>query len=76
MDKKITFTEKIYKKIFELLEKHPEGMRCTDLAREVKAFDKSLHPKTINGLIWKLVEKYPDKIYKPQKGLFRLTKYR
>jgi hypothetical protein len=46
------------------------------LAAEIKASDTSLHPKTVNGCIWKLVEKFPDKVYKPSKGLFRLTKYR
>jgi len=38
--------------------------------------DNTLHPKTVNGSIWKLVEKYPDKVYKPSKGLFRLLKYK
>jgi len=30
------------------------------------------HPKTINGCVWKLVEKFPEKVYKPEKGLFML----
>lgn len=76
MEKKTTATEKIHKKIFELLEKHPDGMRWSDLAKKIKALDKTFHPKTINGLIWKLVEKYPDTVYKPEKGLFRLLKYK
>ncbi len=38
--------------------------------------DPTLHPKTVNGRVWKLVENHPDKVYKPSKGLFRLLKYR
>lgn len=70
-----TITGRIYRTIFKLLEQHPEGLRWADLLKMVKAADPSLHPKTVNGCIWKLVEKFPDKVYKPQKGLFRLTKY-
>ena len=70
-----TITGKIYIIIFDLLEQHPKGMRWVDLLNEIKAADPSLHPKTINGCVWKLVEKFPDKVYKPEKGIFRLTKY-
>jgi len=62
-------------KALELLEQHPEGMHWSELLATVKVSDPTLHPKTINGCIWKLVDKYPDKVYKPSKGLFRLLKY-
>lgn len=67
-------THQITAKIFELLEKHKEGLQWAELARKVKASNSSFHPKTINGVIWKLVENFPDKIYKPSKGLFKLLK--
>jgi hypothetical protein len=70
-----TKTGQITAKAFELLEHHPEGMRWADLAREIKA-SGSFHPKTVNGLIWQLPGKYPDKVYKPSKGVFRLLKYK
>lgn len=70
-----TITERIYTIIFELLEQHPEGLRWSELLREIKDTDPSLHPKTVNGCVWKLIERYPDKVYKPSKGLFRLCKY-
>jgi len=73
MEQKVT--HKITAKIFELLEKHPEGMRWVDLRKEVEA-DKSFHPKTVNGLIWRLTEKFPDKVYRPSKGVFRLLKFK
>lgn len=72
MEKPIT--HQITDKIFELLEVHPEGMRWVDLR---KAFENtSFHPKTVNGIIWLLAEKHPDKVYKPEKGVFRLTKFK
>lgn len=71
-----TITGRIYAKIFELLEQHPEGLRWTDLLTQVEESDPTLHPKTVNGCVWKLVEKYPNEVYKPSKGLFRLTKFK
>lgn len=63
-----TITKKIEDMVFELLEKHPDGMRWKDLDAQIKNADHSLHPKTINGTIWKLPQKYPAK----SDGLFRL----
>lgn len=73
---KTTITGRIYAKSLELLEEHPEGLRWSELTSKVKEYDHSFHPKTINGCIWKLVEKFPDQVYKPSKGLFRLSKYK
>jgi Fe2+ or Zn2+ uptake regulation protein len=69
-------TERINAKVFELLEKHPEGLHWSELLSKIKASDPTFHPKTVNGCIWKLVENFPDRIYKPSKGLFRLLKYK
>lgn len=73
---KSTITGRIYAIIFELLEKNPEGIRWTDLLSKIREADRSFHPKTVNGCVWKLIEKFPDKVYKPSKGLFRLLKYK
>jgi hypothetical protein len=70
-----TITGRIYLIIFDLLEKHPEGIRWVDQLKMIKEADPSLHPKTVNGCVWKLVEKFPDKVHKPEKGLFQLKKY-
>ncbi|NCU43951.1 NUDIX hydrolase [Candidatus Saccharibacteria bacterium] len=72
----MTITSQVYEIIFEALEHNPDGLQWSELARIVKQKDPNLHPKTVNGLIWKLVEKNPDKVYKPEKGRFRLVKYR
>ena len=69
-------TERIYLKAFELLEKNKNGLRWSELLSKIKESDPTFHPKTVNGCIWKLVERYPDKVYKPSKGLFRLVKYK
>ncbi len=69
-------TERINAKAFELLEKNPEGLRWSELLSKIKSSDPAFHPKTVNGCVWKLVENFPDKIYKPSKGLFRLLKYK
>lgn len=69
-------THRIYETIFNLLEKNPKGLRWSELLVKVAEENSSFHPKTVNGCVWKLVEKYPEKVYKPQKGLFRLTKFR
>ena len=71
-----TITGRINAKAFELLEQHPEGLRWSELLSKIKESDHTLHPKTVNGCVWKLVEKFPEKVYKPSKGLFRLVKYR
>ena len=68
-------THQIYDRIFVLLEKNPEGVRWSELLKKLGA-NKKFHPKTVNGCVWKLVEKYPDKVYKPEKGLFRLKKFK
>ncbi len=59
-----------------LLEENPEGLRWVDLLAGIQKSDPDLHPKTINGCVWKLLENFPEKVYKPSKGLFRLLKYK
>jgi hypothetical protein len=69
-------THRIYETIFDLLENNPQGLHWSELLKKIKEEDSSFHPKTVNGCVWKLIEKYPDKVYKPEKGLFRLLKYK
>ncbi len=69
-------THRISAKALELLEQHPEGLQWSELARKIREAEPSFHPKTVNGIIWKLIAKYPDQVYKPSKGLFRLLKYK
>lgn len=74
--KSVPITHQIYETIFKLLEKNPDGLRWVDLNKMVEESNSNYHPKTVNGCVWKVIEKYPDKVYKPKKGLFRLLKYK
>ena len=69
-------TERINATALRLLERHPEGLRWTELRTKIEESDSSLHPKTVNGCVWKLVERYPDRVYKPSKGLFKLVDHK
>lgn len=71
----LTATGRINLKTLDLLDKNPDGLRWSDLVSKIIASDSSFHPKTVNGCIWKLTERFPNSVYKPEKGLFRLTKY-
>jgi hypothetical protein len=71
-----TITGRINAKALDLLDKNPQGLRWVDLALMIKKYDPSFHPKTVNGCIWKLTKKFPDRVYNPTKGLFRLLKYK
>ena len=73
---KTAVTGRINARALELLEGHPEGLRWSELLSKIKESDSSFHPKTVNGCVWKLVEKFPDRVYKPSKGIFRLLKYK
>lgn len=72
--KKVPITHQINNKAIELLESTPDGIRWTDLNSRLQKEFPNFHPKTINGCVWKLIEKFPDKVYKPEKGLFKIIK--
>lgn len=72
--KKIPITHQINNKALELLENAPNGIRWTDLNTQLEQTFPDFHPKTINGCVWKLTEKFPDKVYKPEKGLFMIRR--
>mgnify|MGYP000096514316 CR=1 FL=1 len=69
-------TERIKAKAFELLEQHPEGLRYSELRNSIQLADASFNSNTINGSIWNLDTAFPEKVYKPSKGLYRLTKHK
>lgn len=68
-------TQQINEKALAFLAKRPEGIRWAEMIRMLEKAFPDFHPKTINGCVWKLVEKYPDKVYKPEKGLFKMKKF-
>jgi hypothetical protein len=60
----------------DLLGQHPEGLRYSDLHRRIHAVNPSFKPSTINTSIWNLDAVLPQQVYKPSKGLYRLTEFR
>jgi galactitol-specific phosphotransferase system IIB component len=68
-------THQINQTALQILEQNPEGVRWTDLIVMIKKADPTFHPKTVNGCVWKLVEKFPEKVYRTPDKLFRLKKY-
>lgn len=68
-------TERIEATAFEVLDKHPQGLGWTDLKTRIEESDSGFHPKTVNGCVWKLVERYPDRVYRTSDKLFRLHKF-
>ena len=74
MSKKIT--ERIKDTALELLREHPDGLRYSELVKLISENDEKLNRNTINGSIWNLDTLYPDKVYKPSRGLFRLIEFK
>jgi hypothetical protein len=60
----------------DLLAQHNEGLRFSELVSRLRiAFPEDPHG-TITGTVWNLDTRFPDQIYKPSRGLFRLTTFR
>lgn len=72
--KPTTITGQIDEKALDLLAKHPKGIGWTDLNRMIQEAYPEFHPKTINGCVWKLAEKYPDQVEKSPGGPFKIRK--
>lgn len=69
-------TEKIKNKAFELLKENPDGLRYSELVKFISESDEKLNRNTIYGSIWNLDSQFPEKVYKPSRGLFRLLEYK
>jgi len=67
-------TKRIKDKALELLDQNPKGLTYSELLTNIRAFDTSFNTNTIGGSIWNLDVLFPDKVYKPKRGLYRLLK--
>lgn len=76
MGKSNSITEQIRKIALETLENRPEGIRYSDLVREILKVNNTFKPNTINGATWDLDATYPNEIYKPDRGVFKLLKFK
>ena len=68
--------ERIRAIAFDLLEQNASGLRFSELQRQIQLVDPKLKPSTINTSIWNLDTVFPERVYKPSKGLFRLAAFR
>ncbi len=71
-----TIGEQITEKALEILDAKPEGIRYANFVRAISRANDSFKTNTINGTIWNLDQRLSDEVYKPSRGLFRLTKFR
>ena len=72
----ITKTELIQETAIEILKNAPQGIRTSQLINAIKKKLPDVHPKTINGTVWKLPSTRPKEVYKPSRGLFRHVAFR
>ena len=71
-----TITGQIRKIALEILENTPEGVRYSELGRKILEQNSSFNPNTISGATWDLDVTFQDKVYKPDRGVFRLLKFK
>ncbi len=71
-----TRREKIVEKALELLGGNPDGLRYSALVKEISKTMPEVPVNTIHGTVWDLEIQQSAKIYKPSRGLYRLTKYK
>ena len=71
-----TIQSRIRKKALEYLTEHSEGLRFSKLVDIIHNNNPEFNPNTIRGAVWDLDTTHPKKVYKPDRGLFRLTDYR
>ena len=71
-----TKRELIEENAIEFLIKNPQGIRASQLVNAIKESLPDVHPKTINGTVWKLPTKRPKEVYKPSRGFFRHVSFR
>jgi hypothetical protein len=70
-----TITGQIRKIALQILDNNPKGVRYSELSRKILELG-NFNKNTISGATWDLDATYPDKVYKPDRGLFRLLKFK
>jgi hypothetical protein len=67
--------DNIRSRAFEILGSQLEGTRYTELVRRIADLIPGINPKSIPAIIWDLDKRFPDKVYKPARGVFRVRKF-
>ena len=68
--------DRIQRLAVELILAHPEGLRYSDLHRQIKEATPSFNSNTINTSIWNLDAVMPLSVWKPSKGLYRHANFK
>ena len=71
-----TITGQIRKIALEILEEKFEGISYSELGRAILGKNAKFNTNTINGATWDLDVQFPDKVYKPVRGVYRLLKFK
>ena len=66
-----TYKERIEAKTIEILRSNPNGVRYSNLIRQIKDSLPDTNVNHISGTIWDLDATRPTEVYKAGRGLFR-----
>lgn len=72
----MTKKEIITAKAKEILAVNPSGVRFSELVRNLQEVFPGEAYGNFTGAIWNLDSRFPTEIYKPARGLFRLTQFK
>ena len=75
-DNMATIRERIIKKAIEIIRSNPNGIRYSDLVREIHEACPNFLTTTIYGTVWNLETRVPNEVYKPARGLFCHVSFR
>ncbi len=71
-----TYKERIEEKAIEILKNSPEGVRYSNLIRQIKNSLPDANVNHIRGTIWNLDSTKPSEVYKAGRGLFRHVSFK
>lgn len=60
----------------QILDSFPNGLRYKDLNKKIIEHNPSFNYNTVRTATWDLDVKEPSKVYKPDRGIFKLVKYK
>jgi hypothetical protein len=68
--------ELVIQKAIDILAEQPEGLRWSDLLRQVLALFPEFPHGTVSGSLWDMDQTQPSMVFKPARGLWKHTKYK
>ncbi|HZT05986.1 MAG TPA: hypothetical protein VFC51_03080 [Chloroflexota bacterium] len=70
-----TVRDRIRHVAIEILERHPEGVRYSELVRMIMEADPTFNLHTVSGYIADPEQTFPGTVYRPSRGVFRLVAF-